>query len=139
MNVVRKRIWSGPRGPKTCSTWSTCPNYYTPITDWPTNSSWAPRSIHLKTNRRKFPKFWQNLQKNISNFRIFEFSDFQNFQSFKIFEISKFSIFRFFRETFEKFFFENYFSPWWNFILRSDFFCGQVCISSNPRNHLEHS
>ena len=55
--------------------------------------------------------------------------------SFKnqLFRFSKILIF------FEKFiFFENMFSPWWNNIFCSDFFCDQVCICTNPRNHLEH-
>ena len=50
------RVCRLPIALKTCSACSTGSNYYVAITVCPSNSSWAPRTIHLKINPPKIPE-----------------------------------------------------------------------------------
>ena len=59
----RNHVWKSPIDLKTCSACSKYSNYYVPITVCPTNSTWAPRYIHLKLKLLKIAKvYWFSLQ-----------------------------------------------------------------------------
>ena len=49
----RNHAWRSPIALKTCSACSTRSKYYVTITVCPSNSSWAPREVHLMINPPK--------------------------------------------------------------------------------------
>ena len=75
----------------------------------------------------------------IQKFIFSKFPNFENFGNLKIWKFEDFVVEIFVFENLWFYFLEHIFLHDEQIFCVQMFFCDQVCISSNPRNHLEHS